>query len=132
MGLALERSGGVALLADLAARSAHYTTPLIVLGIFYTITMLLTGLISNNATVVVMIPVGVATAEALGLDPKAFILAIMFAASTSFYTPVGYQTNTMVYGPGGYRFLDFTRIGLPLNILLAIVTPIYILLLWGL
>ena len=94
--------------------------------------MLLTGLISNNATVVVMVPVAVSTATTLGLDPKAFILAIMFAASTSFYTPVGYQTNTMIYGPGGYKFLDFIRVGAPLNLLLAIVTPIYIYLVWGL
>ena len=94
--------------------------------------MFLTELISNNATVVVMVPVGVATAETLGLDARAFILAIMFAASTSFSTPVGYQTNTMVYGPGNYRFLDFTKVGGPLNLILAVVTPIYIFLLWGL
>ncbi len=132
LGLVLERTGGAQLLADLAARSAVFVPPLVVLSIFYVMTMLMTELISNNATVVVMIPVGVATAEALSLDPRAFILAIMFAASTSFSTPVGYQTNTMVYGPGGYKFLDFLRVGGPLNILLAIVTPIYIYLFWGL
>ena len=131
LGLTLERSGGAQLIADLAALSANYVSPLIVLSIFYIMTMLLTELISNNATVVVMVPVGVATAEALGLDARAFILAIMFAASTSFSTPVGYQTNTMVYGPGGYKFLDFLRVGGPLNLLLAIVTPIYIYFLWG-
>jgi di/tricarboxylate transporter len=100
--------------------------------IFYGMTTILTGFISNNAAVVVMVPVGIAAAESLGLDPRAFILAIMFAASTSFFTPVGYQTNTMVYGPGGYKFLDFTQVGLPLNLLLAIATPIYIYFLWGL
>jgi di/tricarboxylate transporter len=62
----------------------------------------------------------------------AFILDIMFAASTSFSTPVGYQPNTMIYGPGGYKFLDFIRIGVPLNLLLAFVTPLYIYLVWGL
>jgi di/tricarboxylate transporter len=127
----LERSGGAALLAGLASGSAEYTSPIVVLGIFYVIAMVLTGVISNNATVVVMVPVGVATAQALGLDPRAFVLAIMFAASTSFYSPVGYQTNTMVFGIGGYRFLDFTRVGLPLNVLLTIVTPIFIYFLWG-
>jgi di/tricarboxylate transporter len=132
LGLALERTGGAELLADLAARSANYLPPLFVLSIFYVISMILTELISNNATVVVMVPVGVATASALGLDAKAFILAIMFAASTSFSTPVGYQTNTMIYGPGGYKFLDFTRVGAPLNLLLAVVTPIYIYFVWGL
>jgi di/tricarboxylate transporter len=132
LGLALERTGGAQLLANLAAKSAEYASPLVVLSVFYVIAMILTELISNNATVVVMVPVGVATATALGLDPKAFVLAIMFAASTSFSTPVGYQTNTMIYGPGGYKFLDFTRAGGPLNLLLAIVTPIYIYLVWGL
>jgi di/tricarboxylate transporter len=106
-------------------------TPLVLLTIFYTATMIFTGIISNNAAVIVMVPVGVAAAGSLGLDAKSFILAIMFAASTSFFTPVGYQTNTMVFGPGGYKFLDFTRVGLPLNIILAIATPIFIYLLWG-
>ena len=119
-------------MANLAAQSVAYAPPLVVLGVFYAITMILTGLISNNAAVIVMIPVGVATAQTLGLNATAFILAIMFAASTSFFTPVGYQTNTMVFGPGGYKFLDFTRVGLPLNFILAIVTPIFIYFLWGL
>lgn len=132
LGLALERTGGAQFLAELAAASANVVPPVGILAIFYTVTMLLTGLISNNATVAVMVPVGAATATTLGLDARAFILAIMFAASTSFFTPVGYQTNTMVFGPGGYKFLDFTRVGLPLNILLAVVTPIYIYVLWGL
>jgi len=132
LGLVLEKTGGAQLLANLAVHSADHVSPLVVLGIFYLIAMILTELISNNATVVVMVPVAVATAVTLGLDPRAFILAIMFAASTSFSTPVGYQTNTMIYGPGGYRFLDFARVGLPLNLILAITTPIYIYLVWGL
>jgi di/tricarboxylate transporter len=132
LGLALERSGGADLLAQFAAQAANYVPSLLVLSIFYIVAMLLTELISNNATVVVLVPVAIASAEALGLDARAFILAIMFAASTSFSSPVGYQTNTMVYGPGGYKFLDFLRVGGPLNLILAIVTPIYIYLLWGL
>lgn len=132
LGLALEKTGAAQLLADLAAGSAHYLPPVVVLGIFYVMTMVLTELISNNAAVVVMVPIGITTAQILGLDPKAFVLAIMFAASTSFSTPVGYQTNTMIYGPGGYKFLDYTRVGGPLNLILAVVTPIYIYLLWGL
>jgi di/tricarboxylate transporter len=131
LGLAMERTGGAQFLADLAAGSAGIVPPLGVLTIFYTMTVLLTGLISNNAAVVVMVPVGIATAQTLGLSPKVFILAIMFAASTSFFTPVGYQTNTMVYGPGGYKFMDFVRVGVPLNILLIIVTPLLLYLMWG-
>jgi len=131
LGLALERTGGAQYLADLAGASADILPPVGVLAIFYTISMLLTGLISNNAAVVVMVPVGIATAQTLGLSPRVFILAIMFAASTSFFTPVGYQTNTMVYGPGGYKFMDFVRVGVPLNILLIIITPILLYWLWG-
>jgi di/tricarboxylate transporter len=132
LGIALENTGGAQLLANWAAQSAAFVPPVIVLGIFYIMTMFLTGVISNNAAVVVMVPVGISTATALGLDVKAFILAIMFAASTSFFTPVGYQTNTMVFGPGGYKFLDFTKVGLPLNALLAVLTPLFIYLVWGL
>ena len=131
LGLALERTGGAHLLADLAARSADYVPPLIVLFIFYLITTTLTELISNNAAVVVLVPVGIATAESLGLDPRAFVLAIMFAASNSFVTPVGYQTNTMIFGPGGYKFLDFARIGLPMNLLMAIASTCFVYFLWG-
>lgn len=132
LGLALEKTGGAQLLANLATQSAHYVHPILLLTIFYLVSMFLTEVISNNATVVVMVPVGVATAQALGLDARAFILAIMFAASTSFSTPVGYQTNAMVYGPGGYKFTDFTKVGLPLNLLLALVTPLFIYVMWGL
>lgn len=131
LGLALERSGGSVWLAELAAQTAVYLPSWGMLIVFYLTAMLLTELISNNATVVVLVPVGVTTAETLGLDARAFILTIMFAASTSFSTPVGYQTNTMIYGAGGYKFLDFTRVGGPLNLLLAVTTPIYIYWLWG-
>jgi di/tricarboxylate transporter len=132
LGLALERTGGAELLAGFASSAALDAHPIAVLFIFYGMTMVLTELISNNAAVVVMVPVGLATALSLGIDPKAVVLAIMFAASTSFSTPVGYQTNTMVYGPGGYRFLDFVRVGGPLNLLLALVTPVLIYVFWGL
>ena len=132
LGLALENTGAAAWLAGWALEASPYVPPLVVLGLFYVTTMVLTELISNNAAVVVMVPVGVTAARLLGLDPQAFVLAIMFAASTSFSTPVGYQTNTMVYGPGGYKFLDFVRVGGPLNLLLAVLTPLYIAWIWGL
>lgn len=132
VGIALENTGGAELLAELAVDSAEYLPALAVLYIFYATTMILTELISNNASVVVMVPIGISTALSLGLDPKAFVLAIMFAASTAFTTPVGYQTNTMIYGPGGYRFIDFPRVGGPLNLILLIVTPLYIWFIWGL
>lgn len=132
LGLALENTGAAEWLAGLVVGAAEFVPPLVVLSLFYIMSMILTELISNNATVVVLVPVGIATGEALGLDPRAIVLAIMFAASTSFSTPVGYQTNTLVFGPGGYKFLDFLRVGGPLNLLLALVTPIFIYLIWGL
>jgi len=132
LGIALQRTGGADLLANLATQSANYVPPVVVLMIFYVVTVLLAEFISHSAAVVVMVPVGIATGEALGLNPSAFVLASMFAASMSFSTPVGYQTNTMVYGPGGYKFLDFTRVGAPLSLLMAVTTPIYIYLFWGL
>ncbi len=132
LGLGLERTGGAQLLANLVTRLGAFLPGVLVLAVFYVATMVLTELVSNNTAVVVMVPVGIHVARSLGLDPKAFVLAIMFAASTSFSTPVGYQTNALVYGPGGYKFTDFLRVGGPLNILLAIVTPLLIAFLWGL
>ncbi len=131
LGLALQNTGGADWLANQIVSMAYFVPPLIVLTLFYVMTTILTELISNNATVVVLVPIGIATAEALGLDPRAIVLTIMFAASTSFMTPVGYQTNTLVFGPGGYKFLDYFRVGGPLNFLLTIITPIYIYLVWG-
>ncbi|MFW6075292.1 MAG: SLC13 family permease, partial [Chloroflexota bacterium] len=132
LGIALENTGGTALLADLAAGSGDFLPAVAVLGVFYALTTVMTSLISNNASVVVMVPIGIATATSIGADPKAFVLAIMFAASTAFATPMGYQTNTMVYGPGGYTFMDYVRVGGPLNVILAILTPVFIWLIWGL
>jgi di/tricarboxylate transporter len=132
LGLALVRTGGAQFIADLVTRSSSGAPPVVVLAAFYVATMLITEFISNNGAAVVMVPIAITAARTLKLDSRAFVLAVMFAASTSFSTPVGYQTNTLVYGPGGYRFLDFLRVGGPLNLLLAVVTPLLIALLWGL
>ena len=100
--------------------------PLIVLAVIYSVTALLTEFMSNTAAAVLLTPVALSTAEALGIDAKPLIIGVMFAASTSFATPVGYQTNTMVYNAGGYRFIDFMKIGIPLNILFFILAMIFI------
>ena len=98
---------------------------------FYLATALLTEILSNSATVVLMLPIAVQVAKTLNLEPLAFMFVVTFAASNSFMTPIGYQTNTMVYGPGGYRFTDFVRIGAPLTLILSLVTPLMILILYG-
>jgi len=92
----------------------------VVLALFYGMAALLTEMISNNAVAILMCPIAVEASASLGLRPEPFLVAIMFAASASFSTPIGYQTNTMVFGPGGYRFSDYLRIGIPVNLAVAV------------
>ena len=84
----------------------------------YLLTMILTEFLSNNATAILLTPIAIGLAEGIGVDPRPFVVAVMMAASNAFATPVGYQTNTFVYNAGGYRFADFVRIGLPLNMII--------------
>ena len=132
LGIALEVTGGAALIADGIVALAPSLPPIVVLGLMYVVTALLTNVISNNASVVLMIPVAVEVATQLGVNAFAFVLAVTFAASTAFMTPIGYQTNLFVYGPGGYRFTDYIRVGAPLQALLAVVTTLGIAFIWGL
>lgn len=113
------------------AATATVLPALGVLWVFYLFTGVITSVISNNASVVLLIPVAVEAAVELGANPFAFVLAVTFAASTAFMTPVGYQTNLFVYGPGGYTFSDFFRVGLPLQLLLSVVTVGGIAAFWG-
>ncbi|WP_336342835.1 SLC13 family permease [Halalkalicoccus ordinarius] len=131
LGIALERTGGAEWIAALVVSSSATLPTIAVLGVFYLLTALLTNVISNNASVVLMIPVGVDAAIRIGADPFAFVLAVTFAASTAILSPIGYQTNLMVYGPGGYRFTDFFRVGAPLQLVLAVVTTLGIAAIWG-
>ncbi|WP_254833143.1 SLC13 family permease [Haloglomus salinum] len=123
LGIAMEQTGGADFIAEGIVIAAGSLPLVAVLGLMYVVTAVLTNIISNNAAVVLMIPV--AFEAALQIQPSAaypFVLAVTFAASTAFMTPVGYQTNLFVYGPGGYRFTDYLRVGTPLQILLALVT----------
>ncbi len=131
LGIAMEQSGAATLLAGLVVASADLLPLLGVLAVFYLLTALLTNVISNNASVVLMVPVAVEAANALGASPFSFVVAVTFAASTAFMTPVGYQTNLFVYGPGGYRFSDYVRVGAPLQLLFAAVTTAGIAAIWG-
>ncbi|MFB6180064.1 MAG: SLC13 family permease [Halorientalis sp.] len=131
LGIAMERTGGAALIAELVVRAATALPTIAVLGLLYLVTALLTNVISNNASVVLMIPVAVSVAQTIGANAFAFVLAVTFAASTAFMTPVGYQTNLFVYGPGGYRFTDYLRVGAPLQLLFTVVTTVGIAMIWG-
>jgi len=132
LGIALENTGGADLVADIVVSSAAFLPPLGVLALLYLVTALLTNIISNNASVVLMVPVAVEAAQQLGVNTFSFILAVTFAASTAFMTPIGYQTNLFVYGPGGYRFSDYLRVGTPLQLVFAAVTTVGIAFFWGL
>jgi di/tricarboxylate transporter len=127
----MERSGTAAYLASVITDFGEALPALVMLFVFYVVTSLITQVISNNASVILMIPMAVKAAELTGADPFSFVLAVTFAASCALLTPIGYQTNLMVYGPGGYRFTDFVRMGAPLQLLLAIVTCGGIWAIWG-
>jgi len=122
LGIAMENSGAAGLVADALVAASALAPAIVVVGLFYVVTALLTNVISNNATVVLMIPVAFEAATTLGANPLSFLFAVTFAASTAFMTPVGYQTNLFVYGPGGYRFTDYLRVGTPLQAIFAVVT----------
>ena len=114
LGLALERSGAAAMIANLILQQVHH--PLMLLLLVYLLTMLLTEMITNNAVAALMLPIGINLAILGGHNPRPFIIAICMAASLAFLTPIGYQTNLMVMGPGGYRPSDFFKVGLPVSL----------------
>lgn len=132
LGIAMENSGTTKWLADNLVSLGSNFSPYWMLTFFFLITALLTEVLSNNASVVLLLPISVQVAQTLDLNPFAFMFAVTFAASNSFMTPIGYQTNTMVYSAGGYRFLDFFRVGAPLSLLMMFVIPPLIILLYGL
>ena len=130
LGIAMTKSGAADLLAGLLAGQAGGWHPILVLMALYLVTTLLTELVSNNASVVILVPVAISLGHILQIDIFALVLAVMFAASTSFLSPIGYQTNTMIFGTGLYRFTDFAKVGAPLNLLLMVVTSLGIWWLW--
>ncbi|HSM29028.1 MAG TPA: SLC13 family permease [Thioalkalivibrio sp.] len=130
LGIAMTKSGAADLVAGALATHAAGWHPILVLMALYLVTTLLTEIVSNNASVVILVPVAIALGEILQIDMFALVLAVMFAASTSFLTPIGYQTNTMIFGTGLYRFTDFAWVGAPLNLLLMVVTCTSIWWLW--
>jgi len=132
VGQGLEHSGAVALMVDAVAPWMAGLSPFVMILCVYFLGLALTEFLSNNAVAVIYTPIVIELAQSLGLDARPFVVAVMFSASVAFATPVGYQTNMMVYGPGGYRFSDYMRVGIPLNIITGLVASALIPLIWPL
>ncbi|MGJ8625772.1 MAG: SLC13 family permease [Sulfitobacter sp.] len=120
VGAGLQNSGAITLLVDNIAPTLGTLPPTAVIFCVFLLTTILTEIVSNNAVAVIMTPIAISLAAALGIDARPLVVAVMIAASCAFATPIGYQTNTLVYGPGGYRFTDFMRIGIPLNLSMSL------------
>jgi di/tricarboxylate transporter len=132
VGAALEASGAVRLIVDVMAPALMLLPGVFVIWAVYLLTSVLTELVSNNAVAVVVTPIAIGLADAMGVDARPLVVAVMVAASASFATPIGYQTNTLVYGPGGYRFTDFMKVGIPLNLSIGMLASAIIPLIWPL
>jgi di/tricarboxylate transporter len=130
LGIAMETTGAAAWLVTSLSQSLGQVAPTAVIAGIYLITALLTAVMSNVATAVVVAPIALFVAAQLGMNPYALLITVMFAASASFMTPMGYQTNVLIYGPGGYRFTDFLKVGTPLTILLGILTTLLVPVFW--
>ncbi|HQU67085.1 MAG TPA: SLC13 family permease [Albidovulum sp.] len=131
VGEGLDQAGAVALIVDAVAPWLQGMPPFVALASVYFIGLVLTEFLSNNAVAVIFTPIAMQLAVSLGLDPRPFAVAVMFSASVAFATPIGYQTHMMVYGPGGYRFADFMRLGIPLDIVTGVTAVIAIAVYYG-
>ncbi len=131
LGQALENSGAASVIGD-QVMTLTAGQPLLTLAAIYLMTLIATEVITNNAAAVLVFPIAMAAAESMGVSATPFVIAIMVAASAAFATPIGYQTNLMVYGPGGYRFLDYVRFGLPLDLIVMTVALVVIPWVWPL
>jgi di/tricarboxylate transporter len=132
VGAALESSGAVALIVEAVAPYLTGLPAPVIVWAVYLLTSILTELVSNNAVAVVVTPIAIGLAQAMGIDPRPLVVAVMIAASAAFATPIGYQTNTLVYGPGGYRFTDFMKVGIPLNLSTGVISALLIPVIWPL
>ncbi|MGK2925622.1 MAG: SLC13 family permease [Lysobacterales bacterium] len=130
IGHALDSTGTMQMLVDALTGLVAGLGPLAVLSVLFLITSALTEVMSNNATAILLTPIAIGLADAMGVDARPFVVAVMLAASASFATPIGYQTNTFVYRAGNYRFIDFIRIGVPLNLVVWLTATFLIPLFW--
>lgn len=132
VGEGLDQSGAVEMIVSFAQPLMQGLSPFGMILAVYLLGLVMTEFLSNNAVAVIFTPIAIQLAHSLGADPRPFVVAVMFSATLAFATPVGYQTNMMVYGPGGYKFLDFTRIGVPLNLITWLLCSALIPLIWPL
>ena len=132
VGEGLDHSGAVNLIVGGVSPWLHTLSPFVLILAVYVFGVILTEFLSNNAVAVIYTPVAIELAQSLGYDPRPFVVAVMFSATLAFATPIGYQTNMMVYGPGGYKFSDYFRIGVPLNIICCLIASALIPILWPL
>ncbi len=130
LGMAMDKTGASHFYADQFIRALDGWSPQMILGGIIVLTSISTQLLSNNATAVLLLPIAISTALKLGVDPRPFIMAVCFGASACFATPIGYQTNLMVYGPGGYRFSDYFKLGIPLNLIVVVMGTLLIPVFW--
>ena len=132
IGAALEATGAIELIVEQVSPVLGGLPPWAIVWAIFLLTSILTELVSNNAVAVVVTPIAIGLAQSLGYDPRPLVIAVMLAASLAFSTPIGYQTNMLVYGPGGYKFTDFLRVGVPLNLSTGIIASLLIPLFWPL
>ncbi len=131
LGIAMHTSGAAGVIAEQTVSLVGDMGPVAMLAALYLLTAIMTEVMSNAAAAVLLAPIAISTAAQIGVDPQPFLMAITFAASTGFSTPVGYQTNMMIYNPGGYKYTDFLRAGMPLNIIFCILSVIFIPRIWA-
>ena len=132
LGKAMEKTGASQYYAEAFLSLFTNADPVMILAGVILLTSISTQLLSNNATAILMLPIAISSAEGLGVDPRAFIVAVCFGASACFATPIGYQTNLLVYTPGGYRFSDYLKLGIPLNLIVLILGTLLIPFFWPL
>ena len=126
LGVALDKSGAAQLISNFLIDIVGSLGPIAIVSVLYLITSLMTESMSNNASAVLLAPIAIAAAVSMEVDARPFLMAITFAASSSFMTPIGYQTNTMIYGTGNYKFMDFVKVGGPLNLIFWIIATFMI------